>query len=96
MLCGNISVDELVNRYLMLTGSKNKGFFVFYLGSLIDIDDKFWYYIYNKSRQNNKVIYMIEIPRPSKEEVIKYLNKWDSLENYVLQENALDNCKKFW
>ena len=22
--------------------------------------------------------------------VIKYLNKWDSLENYVLQENALD------
>lgn len=33
---------------------------------------------------------MIEIPRPTKEEVIKYLNKWDSLENYVLQENALD------
>ncbi len=29
---------------------------------------------------------MISIPRPCKEEVIKYLNKWDSLENYVLQE----------
>ncbi len=33
---------------------------------------------------------MIEIPKPCKNEVEKYLNKWDSLENYVLQENALD------
>lgn len=33
---------------------------------------------------------MIEIPNPCKSEVEKYLNKWDSLENYVLQENALD------
>ena len=33
---------------------------------------------------------MINIPRPCKEEVIKYLNKWDSLENYVLQEKSLD------
>ena len=94
MLCGNISVDELVNLVLnVLTDSKNKGVFGFYLGSLIDIDDKFWYYIYNKSRQKNEVICMIKIPRPSKEEVIKYLNKRDSLENYVLQENALENCK---
>ena len=42
MLCGNISVDELVNLVLnVLTDSKNKGVFGFYLGSLIDIDDKF-------------------------------------------------------
>lgn len=33
---------------------------------------------------------MIEIPTPSEKEVIKYLKKWDSLENYVLQESALD------
>lgn len=33
---------------------------------------------------------MIVVPKPCKEEVIKYLEKWDSLENYVLQENALD------
>lgn len=33
---------------------------------------------------------MISIPNPCQEEVIKYLNKWDSLENYVLQESALD------
>jgi hypothetical protein len=33
---------------------------------------------------------MINIPKPNKEEVQKYLNKWDNLENYVLQENALD------
>lgn len=33
---------------------------------------------------------MINIPNPCQEEVIKYLNKWDSLENYVLQESALD------
>lgn len=33
---------------------------------------------------------MKKIPIPSKAEVIKYLNKWDSLENYVLQENSLD------
>lgn len=33
---------------------------------------------------------MIEIPNPTKSEVEKYLKKWDSLENYVLQESALD------
>lgn len=33
---------------------------------------------------------MITIPEPNKAEVKKYLNKWDSLENYVLQENALN------
>lgn len=30
------------------------------------------------------------INRPSTKEVEKYLNKWDSLENYVLQETALN------
>ena len=30
------------------------------------------------------------IPIPSKMEVIEYLRKWDSLENYVLQENSLN------
>lgn len=33
---------------------------------------------------------MNEIPRPSAEEVDKYIKKWDSLENYVNQENSLD------
>lgn len=33
---------------------------------------------------------MNNIPTPNKEEVEKYLKKWDSLENYVLQESALD------
>jgi len=33
---------------------------------------------------------MINVPKPSKYEVIKYLNLWDSLENYVLQENSLE------
>lgn len=33
---------------------------------------------------------MYDLPIPSESEVEKYLNKWDSLENYVLQENALD------
>jgi len=36
------------------------------------------------------VIWMINIPTPSKKEVENYLNKWNDLENYVLQENALD------
>ena len=31
---------------------------------------------------------MVTIPKPNKIEVEKYLDKWDSLENYVLQENA--------
>ncbi len=30
------------------------------------------------------------VPTPSHDEVKKYLNLWDSLENYVLQENSLD------
>lgn len=33
---------------------------------------------------------VINIPTPSKNDVEKYLKKWDSLENYVLQESALD------
>ena len=33
---------------------------------------------------------MIEIPNPSKNEVEKYLKRWDLLENYTLQEKALD------
>ena len=33
---------------------------------------------------------MTAIPKPSKQEVGKYLKKWNSLENYVLQENSLD------
>lgn len=33
---------------------------------------------------------MINVPKPNKKEVQKYLDKWDSLESYVLQENALD------
>ncbi len=37
-----------------------------------------------------KVNNMINISRPNKKEVEKYLTKWDSLENYVLQESALD------
>ena len=30
------------------------------------------------------------IPRPCKQEVEKYLKRWDSLENYVLQESSLN------
>lgn len=33
---------------------------------------------------------MMEIPKPTFEEVEKYLEKWDSLENYVNQENSLN------
>lgn len=32
----------------------------------------------------------MNIPRPCKKEVEKYIKLWDSLENYVLQEEALD------
>jgi hypothetical protein len=32
----------------------------------------------------------LDVPRPCNEEVNKYLKRWDSLENYRLQENALD------
>lgn len=31
----------------------------------------------------------MNIPKPSKQELQKYQDKWDSLENYVLQENSL-------
>ena len=31
-----------------------------------------------------------EVPKPSKEEVERYLKQWDSLENYTLQENSLN------
>ena len=33
---------------------------------------------------------MYNIPTPDKTEIKKYLNKWESLENYVLQENSLN------
>ncbi len=31
----------------------------------------------------------MNIPKPSKNEVLKYLTRWNSLENYVLQESSL-------
>ena len=34
------------------------------------------------------------IPQPSNEEVEKYLERWNSLENYVLQERSLDRLFK--
>lgn len=40
----------------------------------------------NESTRDNKV----ELPKPTKDEVKKYLAYWDSLENYKLQEDALD------
>ena len=30
------------------------------------------------------------IPKPNKNEVKKYLQKWDNTENYVLQEKSLN------
>ncbi len=33
---------------------------------------------------------MKNLPMPTRQEVEKYLRKWDTLENYVLQENSLD------
>ena len=39
---------------------------------------------------------MVNIPTPCKSEVKKYLDKWDSLENYVLQENSLDKFLTDW
>lgn len=36
------------------------------------------------------MIVMSDIPIPCKAEIRKYLNKWKTLENYVLQENSLD------
>lgn len=33
---------------------------------------------------------MKNLPIPTRQEVEKYLRKWDTLENYVLQENSLD------
>ena len=39
---------------------------------------------------------MLIIPRPTKYEVEKYLQKWNSLENYVLQEKSLDKLFFFF
>lgn len=44
---------------------------------------------------------MIDVPKPSKEQVELYLKKWESLENYALQEKALDRlfhelCPENW
>ena len=33
---------------------------------------------------------VVDVPRPCCEEVQKYLRRWDGLENYSLQESALD------
>jgi len=32
----------------------------------------------------------MNVPEPCREEVLKYLKYWDNLENYKLQEDALD------
>lgn len=33
---------------------------------------------------------MVKIPTPSKKEVEKYIEKWNTLENYLNQENSLN------
>ena len=33
---------------------------------------------------------MASVPRPNNEQVTIYLQKWDALDNYTLQEKALD------
>lgn len=40
--------------------------------------------------RNTAKKYSIELPRPSVTEVARYLKQWSTLENYHLQENALD------
>ena len=37
-----------------------------------------------------RIIHTVEVPRPSPEQVMDYLSRWDELENYHLQERALD------
>jgi len=43
-----------------------------------------------KAKEIRKSKKIIVIPKPSKEELDKYLSKWNTLEDYSLQENALD------
>lgn len=38
---------------------------------------------------NKSVKNILNVARPSKDEVVNYLNEWDSLENYTLQESSL-------
>jgi hypothetical protein len=45
---------------------------------------------FNKNKGNNIDNDKDIIPKPTTEEVRKYLLKWDSLENYVLQEKSLE------
>jgi hypothetical protein len=47
--------------------------------------------LYRPTRQKNK---RTDIPRPSSDEVRRYLKKWDTLESYTAQESALN--KLFW
>lgn len=45
--------------------------------------------VYSKKNQIKRNNY-IDIIKPSKEEILKYLNKWDKFGNYKAQEEALD------
>jgi len=47
--------------------------------------------LYNPVRKN---VRRDDIPRPSQEEIRRYLEKWETLENYTAQERALE--KLFW
>jgi hypothetical protein len=44
----------------------------------------------NSNRSIKEEIKKIPIPTPSEKELQQYLNKWDSLDNYVAQEKALN------
>lgn len=43
-----------------------------------------------KSNTNTKMQTLIRVPKPTNEEVDKYLERWSTLENYYFQERALD------
>lgn len=44
----------------------------------------------NRGTVRNRSTCAVNVPRPSSEEVTRYLSRWDGLENYRLQESALD------
>lgn len=74
------NIDSLINNY-MAQLRRFRRFLDWKSETTISV-------ISRESGQRN--IHTVEVPRPSPEQVRDYLSRWDELENYHLQERALD------
>lgn len=78
-------VDSLVNGYMAHLRRFRR-----FIYSDVDTIGQTMQPISPQAAGNREISHHVEVPAPAPEEVLYYLRRWDGLENYTLQERALN------